>query len=76
MTTLEELALRFPGWAIWRSRTDSGAGDWYATRRAYRISQAEIDAGVCMTVTATTLEALGRVLTEQADRQATATPSR
>ncbi|MGI5491209.1 hypothetical protein [Microtetraspora malaysiensis] len=68
MTELEELAARFPGWAIWQSRAGDGPGDWYATRRGHRITQAEVMAGVCMTVAAATLDELGRVLDEQADR--------
>ncbi|MCT9932033.1 hypothetical protein N5079_17670 [Planotetraspora sp. A-T 1434] len=68
MTELEELVARFPGWSIWRSRAGDRPGDWYATRRGHRISQAEVVAGVCMTVAAPTLDELGHVLDQQTDR--------
>jgi hypothetical protein len=70
MTELEALTASFPGWSIWRSRTDDGVGDWYATRRAYRLTPVEMDASVCMTVAAGTLEELRRALDEQTERQA------
>jgi hypothetical protein len=66
---LKRLAESFPGWSIWRARAGRGPGDWYATRKAYAISNAEVNAGLCMTVYASTLDSLARVLDAQVQRQ-------
>ncbi|GLX05917.1 hypothetical protein [Microbispora sp. NBRC 16548] len=70
MTEREELIADFPDWSIWRSRADGRPGDWYATRRGHRLTQAELVAGACMTVAAETLDELRRELDEQMVRPA------
>ncbi|MBB2749000.1 UNVERIFIED_ORG: hypothetical protein FHR35_008912 [Microbispora rosea subsp. rosea] len=68
MTELEELVAGFPGWSIWCSQADDRPGDWYATRRGHRLTEAELVAGACMTVAAETLDELRRELDEQMGR--------
>ncbi|MFE3451437.1 hypothetical protein ACFXJ8_21175 [Nonomuraea sp. NPDC059194] len=70
MDALKRLAEDFPGWSVWRARAEHGPGDWYATRRAFRLSGAELNAGLCMTVCALTLDDLARVLDAQVELQA------
>ncbi|MEV0583026.1 hypothetical protein [Nonomuraea sp. NPDC050310] len=69
MDDLKLLAEGFPNWSIWRARAGDGYGDWYATRKAFRITDAQLDAGLCMTVCAATLDDLAYLLNAQTERQ-------
>ncbi|TMR35198.1 hypothetical protein ETD85_14470 [Nonomuraea zeae] len=58
---LEDLQEAFPGWCIWRS----SAGRLWATRNGRRLSQYEIDHGLCQTIDADDVAQLAEQLREQ-----------
>jgi hypothetical protein len=58
---LEDLQAAFPGWCIWRS----SAGRLWATRNARRLSEQEVDNGLCQTIDADDVAQLAELLKEQ-----------
>ncbi|MFC4006702.1 hypothetical protein ACFOY2_05685 [Nonomuraea purpurea] len=58
---LEDLQKAFPGWRIWRS----SAGRLWATRNGRRLSQQEVDDGLCQTIDADDVAQLAERLKEQ-----------